>query len=77
MATFTGQSFSFDVEVTKNKGDDPVTYTVTSMTGTGNSVAWYVTGHTLNVTGYIPDTLTIKAEANGETSEMTVTVNGF
>lgn len=27
MATFTGQSFSFDVEVTKNKGDDPVTYT--------------------------------------------------
>ncbi len=27
MATFTGQSFSFDLEVTKAKGDDPVTTT--------------------------------------------------
>ncbi len=27
MATFTGQKFSFDIEVTKEKGDEPVTYT--------------------------------------------------
>ena len=27
MATFTGQSFSFDLEITKEKGDDPVTNT--------------------------------------------------
>ena len=27
MATFTGQRFSFDIEVTKSKGDDPVNYT--------------------------------------------------
>ena len=27
MATFTGQKFSFDLEVTKEKGDEPVTYT--------------------------------------------------
>ena len=27
MATFTGQSFSFDREITKEKGDDPVTNT--------------------------------------------------
>ena len=26
MATFMGQSFHFDIEVTKKKGDDPVTY---------------------------------------------------
>ena len=26
MATFTGQKFSFEVEATKEKGDDPVTY---------------------------------------------------
>lgn len=26
MATFTGQRFKFDIEVTKEKGDDPVTY---------------------------------------------------
>ena len=26
MATFTGQSFKFDIEVTKEKGDDPVNY---------------------------------------------------
>ena len=72
-------SADFECRWTENGSatDDPVTYTVTSRTGTGNSVAWYVTGHTLTVTGYIPDTLTIKAEANGETSEKTVTVNGF
>ena len=29
MATFTGQSVSFQLEVTKNKGDDPVTYDYT------------------------------------------------
>ena len=27
MATFMGQSFSFDLEITKEKGDDPVTNT--------------------------------------------------
>lgn len=27
MGTFTGQKFSFDIEVTKEKGDEPVTYT--------------------------------------------------
>jgi len=27
MATFTGQSFTFEIEVTKQKGDDPVNYT--------------------------------------------------
>ena len=27
MATFTGQKFAFDIEVTKEKGDEPVTYT--------------------------------------------------
>ena len=27
MATFIGQSFSFDIEVTKEKGDEPVKYT--------------------------------------------------
>ena len=29
MATFTGQSLSFQLEVTKEKGDDPVTYDYT------------------------------------------------
>ena len=29
MATFTGQSVTFDLEVTKEKGDDPVPYTFT------------------------------------------------
>ena len=27
MATFMGQKFSFDLEITKEKGDEPVTYT--------------------------------------------------
>lgn len=27
MVTFTGQKLTFDIEVTKEKGDDPVTYT--------------------------------------------------
>ena len=29
MATFMGQQLSFDIEVTKEKGDDPVTYSYT------------------------------------------------
>ena len=29
MATFTGQKLSFEIEVTKEKGDDPVTYAYT------------------------------------------------
>ena len=29
MATFMGQKLSFDIEVTKEKGDDPVTYSYT------------------------------------------------
>ena len=29
MASFMGQSFSFDLEITKEKGDDPVTYSYT------------------------------------------------
>ena len=29
MATFTGQKLSFEIEVTKEKGDDPVTYSYT------------------------------------------------
>ena len=29
MATFTGQKLSFDIEVTKEKGDDPVNYSYT------------------------------------------------
>ena len=47
MATFTGQSFSFDVEVTKNKGDDPVTYTFPI------KVPYGVDGIVLNLPGMI------------------------
>ena len=47
MATFTGQKLSFDIEVTKEKGDDPVTYSYTVQ------VPYAQDGTVLNLPGMI------------------------
>ena len=47
MATFMGQKLSFDIEVTKEKGDDPVTYSYTV------SVPYKEDGIILNLPGMI------------------------
>lgn len=56
---------------------DTVTYTVESTTGNPNSFEAQVSGNSVTVIGYYPDTLTIKAEAHGEISERTVRIAGF
>ena len=47
MATFTGQKLSFEIEVTKEKGDDPVTYSYTV------NVPYNQDGIVLNLPGMI------------------------
>ena len=47
MATFMGQQLSFDIEVTKEKGDDPVTYSYTV------KVPYGMDGIVLNLPGMI------------------------
>ena len=49
MATFMGQQLSFDIEVTKEKGDDPVTYSYTV------KVPYKEDGIVLNLPGMIAD----------------------
>ena len=56
---------------------DAVTYTVRSATGNPNSFETQTDGNTVILTGYYPDTVTVKAEAHGETSERTVRISGF
>ena len=47
MATFTGQTFTFEIEVTRQKGDDPVNYTYTIRVPFGRD------GTVLNLNGMI------------------------
>ena len=47
MATFTGQKLTFEIEATKEKGDDPVTYTYTVKVPYGQD------GTVLNLPGMI------------------------
>ena len=56
---------------------DGVTYTVESTTGNKNSCEWRVNGNSLVLTAYYPDTVTIRAECNGETNTRTVRIAGF
>ena len=56
---------------------DEVTYSVESATANRNSCEWHVSGNSIVLTAYYPDTVTIRAECNGETSEKTVRLSGF
>lgn len=56
---------------------DTVTYSVESTTGNKNSHEWRLNGNSLVLTAYYPDTVTVAAECNGETSVWTVRISGF
>ena len=56
---------------------DEVTYSVASTTENRNSCEWHTNGNSLVLTGYYPDTVTIRAECNGQMSERTVRIAGF
>lgn len=56
---------------------DEVAYSVESNTANRNSCEWHTNENSLVLTGYYPDTVTIRAECNGQTSERTVRIAGF
>ena len=56
---------------------DEVAYSVESKTANKNSCEWVKNGNSLVLTAYYPDTVTIRAECNGETSERDVRIAGF
>ena len=56
---------------------DPVTYSAESQTGNARSYELTVNGNAVVLMGYYPDTVTVRAECNGETSERTVRIMGF
>lgn len=56
---------------------DVVTYTVVSDSGIRNSFEWKADGYGIKLTGYVPDTLTVRAEANGAASEIKIVVMGY